>query len=563
MKANYNRPVKQKSPSLKVVFLGGVGEIGKNMTALEFGEDIIVIDCGATFPTADMPGVDLVIPDTQYLNENKDRVRGIVLTHGHEDHVGSLPFVLKDLQVPVYGTQLTLAIVENKIKEAKVNATLKTVKAGQTVQLGKSFKCEFVAVSHSFVGSCALSISTPIGVVFHTGDFKVDFTPQGSNAIDLQRISKIGQEEVLLLMAESTNVERAGYTMSEATVKKSLNTLFNENIDRRIIVATFASNINRMQQIIDIAIKYKRKVVFCGRSMINIADVASKIGELEYPPMLEVDINSVHKYEDKELCIITTGSQGEPMSALTRMANGEFNKIRLGFNDTIILSASPIPGNERSVYNVINNIYRLGARVIYEALADVHVSGHACREELKLIHTLLKPRFFIPVHGEHRHQKRHAELAVEMGVPASNVMITDIGDVVEVTTKTIGFKDRVPAGSLLVDGLGVGDVGNEVLNDRRHLAEEGIFIVSLGINYANGELRSVDVITRGFVYMDRSEALMNETKEVIRNRLSQIDLKQKDWQGVRGAIRKDLKGFLNKKTKRNPMILTMIVDCDC
>ncbi|MCL2821859.1 MAG: ribonuclease J [Firmicutes bacterium] len=553
---------KTKAPSLKVIFLGGVGEIGKNMTALEFGNDIVVIDCGATFPTADMPGVDLVIPDPKYLIENKDRVRGIVLTHGHEDHVGALPFVLKELKVPVYGTRLALAIVENKLKEAKVTADLKTVKAGSTIQLGKNFKAEFISVSHSIVGSCAISISTPLGTVFHTGDFKVDFTPEGSNYIDLNRIAKIGQEEVLLLMAESTNVERAGYTMSEATVKNGFNTLFNDNADSRIIIATFASNVNRMKQIIDIAIKYRRKIVFCGRSMINIADVATKIGELEYPKSMEVDINSVHKYEDKEICIITTGSQGEPMSALTRMANGEFSKIKLGPNDTIILSSSPIPGNERSIYNVINNVYRLGAKVVYESLADVHVSGHACREELKLIHTLLKPKFFIPVHGEYRHQKRHADLAVSMGVPARNILITDIGDVVEVTDKEIKMRDKVSAGSLLVDGLGVGDVGSAVLNDRRHLAEEGIFVVVLGICFDSGQVKSIDIATRGFAFMTQNDTLIDDTKELIKAKLASIDLKLRDWQGVRGALKRDLKNYLFKRIKRTPMILTMIVDCD-
>ena len=422
-------PTSGKEEALRVMFLGGVGEIGKNMTALEFGDDIIIVDCGDTFPGGDMPGVDLVIPDVTYLSSNKDRVRGIVLTHGHEDHIGALPYVLKELNVPVYGTKLTLAILDAKLREQKMenSVNLNVVKPKSVIQLGKNFKVEFIKVNHSIAGSCALSITTPVGIVFHTGDFKVDYTPIDGNLIDLQRIAELGTRGVLLLLAESTNIERPGTSMSEASVGNSLNSIFAENVDRRIFIATFASNIHRLQQIIDLAAKYNRKVAFGGRSMINIADCAMKIGELKYSKDGIIDIEKIGSVEDKNLVIITTGSQGEPMSALTRIANDEFGKVRIGFNDTVIISASPIPGNERMVYNVINNLYRRGARVVYEKLAEVHVSGHAYQDELKLMHSLLKPKFFIPVHGEHRHLKKHAELAMKMGMESSNIIITDIG----------------------------------------------------------------------------------------------------------------------------------------
>lgn len=548
--------------ALKVIFLGGVGEIGKNMTALEFEDEIIVIDCGLTFPNGDMPGVDLVIPDVAYLTANKEKLRGIVLTHGHEDHIGALPYILKDLNVPVYGTRITLALLESKFREHKLeNVNLNVVKPKSIISFGKNFKVEFVKVSHSIAGSCALAITTPIGVVFHTGDFKVDFTPIDGNLIDLQRIAELGNRGVLLLLAESTNVERPGSTMSEATVGASLNNIFADNLDRRIFVATFASNIHRLQQIIDLAVKYKRKVAFSGRSMINVAEVAAKINELHYDKNNIVDIEKVNKVEDKNLVIITTGSQGEPMSALTRMASDDFSKIKLGYNDTVIISASPIPGNERLVYNVINNLYRHGAKVIYESLAEVHVSGHACQEELKLIHSLIKPKYFIPVHGEHRHLKKHAELAMKMGMPSTNIIITDIGNQVEVTKKSIKLIDNVPAGYLLVDGLGVGDVGSVVLRDRKHLSEDGLFVVVIGINIVSGEMTALDITSRGFVYMKESEDIFEESKEVVKKVLSNIDLKEAgEWNALKNIIRKELKSFLFKKTRRNPMILSMIME---
>ena len=548
--------------ALKVVFLGGVGEIGKNMTALEYEDEIIVIDSGSTFPDVDMPGVDLVIPDITYLLANKNKVKGIVLTHGHEDHIGAMPYILKDLNVPVYGTKLTLALVDAKLREQKVEGNLNVIKSKSVVTLGEHFRVEFVKVSHSIAGSCALCITTPIGVVFHTGDFKVDFTPIDGNLIDLRRISEIGSKGVLLMLAESTNIERPGSSMSESTVGASLNHIFAENSERRIFVATFASNIHRVQQIVDVAKKYKRKIAFGGRSMINIVEVATKIGELKLDKNNIIDIEQINKVEDKNLCIITTGSQGEPMSALTRIASDEFNKITIGYNDTVIISASPIPGNERMVYNVINNLYRHGAKVIYESLAEVHASGHACQDEIKLMHSLLKPKFFIPVHGERRHLQKHAELAMKMGMLPTNIVITDIGNVAVITKNSIRIGDNVPSGCLLVDGLGVGDVGSVVLRDRKHLSEEGMLVAVVGINSLSGEVYGVDITSRGFMYSkDESEKLLAETKEVTRHTLESMDLKSVgDWTAVKNAIRKDLKNLFFKRTRRNPMIIPVIME---
>lgn len=547
--------------ALRVIFLGGVGEIGKNMTALELGEDIMIIDCGSTFPGGDMPGVDLVIPDANYLIENRDKVRGIVLTHGHEDHIGGLPYILKDLKVPVYGTQLTIAILEAKLREAKVQANLNVVKPGGVVSLGKSFKVEFVNVSHSIAGSCALSINTPLGLIFHTGDFKVDFTPVKGNIIDLNRIAELGNEGVLLLMCESTNIERAGFSLSESAVGKSINAILQDNTESRVFITTFASNVHRLQQLVDLAEKYKRKVVFAGRSMLNIVDVALSIGEFRINKDIMVDVDDINKYADKELMIITTGSQGEPMSALSRIANDEFGKIQLHYNDLVIISASPIPGNERMVYNVINNLYRHGAKVIYESLAEVHASGHACREEIKLIHSLLKPKFFIPVHGEHRHLKKHADLAISMGMRPSNIIITDIGDVVEVSDRTFRCTERVRSGALLVDGLGVGEVGSLVLRDRKHLAQEGSVSTAVAIDMKSGEILGVDITSRGFAYTQDTDELLNQCKELVKNVLLGTDIKaQEDWNAVKQNIRKEVKNFIFRKTKRSPMIIIQILE---
>lgn len=547
--------------ALRVIFLGGVGEIGKNMTALELGEDIMIIDCGSTFPGGDMPGVDLVIPDANYLIENRDKVRGIVLTHGHEDHIGGLPYILKDLKVPVYGTQLTIAILEAKLREAKVQANLNVVKPGGVVSLGKSFKVEFVNVSHSIAGSCALSINIPLGLIFHTGDFKVDFTPVKGNIIDLNRIAELGNEGVLLLMCESTNIERAGFSLSESAVGKSINAILQDNTESRVFITTFASNVHRLQQLVDLAEKYKRKVVFAGRSMLNIVDVALSIGEFRINKDIMVDVDDINKYADKELMIITTGSQGEPMSALSRIANDEFGKIQLHYNDLVIISASPIPGNERMVYNVINNLYRHGAKVIYESLAEVHASGHACREEIKLMHSLLKPKFFIPVHGEHRHLKKHADLAISMGMRPSNIIITDIGDVVEVSDRTFRCTERVRSGALLVDGLGVGEVGSLVLRDRKHLAQEGSVSTAVAIDMKSGEILGVDITSRGFAYTQDTDELLNQCKELVKNVLLGTDIKaQEDWNAVKQNIRKEVKNFIFRKTKRSPMIIIQILE---
>lgn len=547
--------------ALRVIFLGGVGEIGKNMTALELGEDIMIIDCGSTFPGGDMPGVDLVIPDANYLIENRDKVRGIVLTHGHEDHIGGLPYILKDLKVPVYGTQLTIAILEAKLREAKVQANLNVVKPGGVVSLGKSFKVEFVNVSHSIAGSCALSINTPLGLIFHTGDFKVDFTPVKGNIIDLNRIAELGNEGVLLLMCESTNIERAGFSLSESAVGKSINAILQDNTESRVFITTFASNVHRLQQLVDLAEKYKRKVVFAGRSMLNIVDVALSIGEFRINKDIMVDVDDINKYADKELMIITTGSQGEPMSALSRIANDEFGKIQLHYNDLVIISASPIPGNERMVYNVINNLYRHGAKVIYESLAEVHASGHACREEIKLMHSLLKPKFFIPVHGEHRHLKKHADLAISMGMRPSNIIITDIGDVVEVSDRTFRCTERVRSGALLVDGLGVGEVGSLVLRDRKHLAQEGSVSTAVAIDMKSGEILGVDITSRGLAYTQDTDELLNQCKELVKNVLLGTDIKaQEDWNAVKQNIRKEVKNFIFRKTKRSPMIIIQILE---
>lgn len=547
--------------ALRVIFLGGVGEIGKNMTALELGEDIMIIDCGSTFPGGDMPGVDLVIPDANYLIENRDKVRGIVLTHGHEDHIGGLPYILKDLKVPVYGTQLTIAILEAKLREAKVQANLNVVKPGGVVSLGKSFKVEFVNVSHSIAGSCALSINTPLGLIFHTGDFKVDFTPVKGNIIDLNRIAELGNEGILLLMCESTNIERAGFSLSESAVGKSINAILQDNTESRVFITTFASNVHRLQQLVDLAEKYKRKVVFAGRSMLNIVDVALSIGEFRINKDIMVDVDDINKYADKELMIITTGSQGEPMSALSRIANDEFGKIQLHYNDLVIISASPIPGNERMVYNVINNLYRHGAKVIYESLAEVHASGHACREEIKLMHSLLKPKFFIPVHGEHRHLKKHADLAISMGMRPSNIIITDIGDVVEVSDRTFRCTERVRSGALLVDGLGVGEVGSLVLRDRKHLAQEGSVSTAVAIDMKSGEILGVDITSRGFAYTQDTDELLNQCKELVKNVLLGTDIKaQEDWNAVKQNIRKEVKNFIFRKTKRSPMIIIQILE---
>lgn len=553
----------KKTKNLKVVFLGGVGEIGKNMTAFEYGDEIVIVDAGLAFPTADMPGVDLVIPDMTYLRQNKDKVKALILTHGHEDHIGAVPYLLEEFKIPVYGTKLTLGMVEHKLIERHVtDYELITVSNRTVVKLGK-FTVEFIHVSHSVAGSVAVSITTPIGVVFVTGDFKVDYTPLGGEIMDLTRIAEIGKRGVLLLLSESTNVEREGYTMSESVVAASLDRIFLEAKDRRIILATFASNIDRLQQIIDIAVRYKRQVAISGRSMLNNIEIAKKVGAINYNEKIMVDIDKIGSIPDKNLLILSTGTQGEPMSALTRMSTGGFNKVKIGENDTIIISGSPIPGNEKDVYSVINNLYRLGAQVIYDKIAAIHVSGHACREELKLIHTLLKPKFFIPVHGEYRHLKQHADLAHMLGMSYENIVIPDIGNVIAVTNRKIAKTAEVKGGGILVDGLGVGDVGNVVLKDRLELSEEGILLIVLGLDRTTGVISSgPEIISRGFIYTgnENSYELMEELRSVVRSSLKKVEFKDYSLNQVKVSIVKAVRGYLGRKIKRRPMILPIIYE---
>lgn len=558
-----NKEVKNKqketdqSKCLKVRFLGGVGEIGKNMTALEYGKDIIVIDAGLTFPGENMPGVDLVIPDISYLIQNKSRVRGIVITHGHEDHIGGIPYILRDLNVPVYGTKLTLTLIENKLKEQRINdASLNCIKPGSVIKLG-CFSVEFLNVNHSIAGAVALAISTPAGTVVHTGDFKIDYTPVNGETTDLARLAEIGKKGVLLLMADSTNIEIEGNTMSESVVKDTLDHVFADNSKRRIIIATFASNVHRLQQILDLAIKYKRKVAFSGRSMINIADAASKIGELNIPDKLIVDVEKCKNYKDDEIVIVSTGTQGEPMSALTRMASGEFNKVTIGDNDTVVISASVIPGNEKMIYGVINNLYRLGAEVIYESLEPIHVSGHACKGELRVLHSLIKPKYFIPVHGEYRHLKKHARLAAGMGMRESNILIADIGDTALVCEKDIKLGEKFQSGSRFVDGIGIDGADSFVLRDRIHLSEDGLVVAVVAVNEYSARLSSVEIICKGLVL---SEDMLNEAKTILLNTLNQTDMRKvRDEAELASIIRRSLKNYLFKVTKKNPMLVPMVM----
>ena len=551
-----NKSFKNKK-TLKVRFLGGVGEIGKNMTALEYDKDIIIIDAGISFPGTNMPGIDLVMPDISYLTENKNKIKGIVITHGHEDHIGSLPYLLKEIDAPVFGTKLTLTLIENKIKEHRLNnVKLNCVKPSSVIKIG-CFTVEFINVNHSIAGAVALSITTPVGVVFHSGDFKIDYTPVNGETMDLTRIAEIGKKGVLLMLAESTNIEIEGNTLSEKVVKDTLDHVFGDNVSRRLIVATFASNVHRLQQILELALKYKRKVVFSGRSMLNIADAASKIGELDFPSDLIVDVEKIKNYKDSEICIISTGTQGEPMSALTRMASGEFNKVVIGNNDTVVISASVIPGNERMIYTVINNLYKLGAEVIYESLEPIHVSGHACKGELRVLHSLVKPRFFIPVHGEYRHLKKHALLAESLGMKESNIAIAEIGDTIEFTSDSMRRGERFPAGSLFIDGYGVDGTDSFVLRDRIHLSEDGLVVVVVGIDELSSELSSLEIVCKGVVLTD---AAIAESKTYVENALKQIDLRKvSDDNELSGIIRRSLKNHLFKSTKKNPMILPIIM----
>ena len=551
------KQVKENKKSLKVRFIGGVSEIGKNMTALEFGKDIIVIDAGLTFPGDNMPGVDLVIPDVTYLAQNKSHIRGIVITHGHEDHIGGLPYILKDISAPVFGTKLTLTLIENKLKEHRLNdVSLNCVKAGSVIKLG-CFSVEFINVNHSIAGAVGLAITTPVGVVFHSGDFKIDFTPVNGEMMDLNRIAEIGKKGVLLMMADSTNIEIDGMTMSESVVKDTLDHVFADNIKRRLIIATFASNVHRLQQILDLAVKYKRKVAFSGRSMINIAEAAAKIGELNIPDGLIIDVEKTKSFKDEQILIVSTGTQGEPMSALTRMASGEFNKVVIGKNDTVVISASVIPGNEKMIYGVINNLYRLGAEVIYESLEPIHVSGHACKGELKMLHTLISPKFFIPVHGEYRLLKKHARLAESLGMRESNILIADIGDTVELTSNDMKFGEKFHAGSRFVDGVGIDGADSFVLRDRIHLSEDGLVVVVVGVEELSARLTSLEIIGKGLVF---SETMINEAKSNVANALNKVDLRTvRDESELNALIRRSIKNYIFKATKKNPMILPVVM----
>lgn len=548
----------KNNKTLKVRFLGGVGEIGKNMTALEFGKDVIVIDAGLTFPTQDMPGIDLVIPDTTYLNENKDKIRGVVLTHGHEDHIGAVPYLLRELNVPVYGSKMTLALLETKLKEFKVgNYKLKRVKPREKINLG-CFTVEFINVNHSISGACALAITTPVGTVVHSGDFKIDMTSPNGEMMDFSRLTEIGKKGVLLLLCESTNVERPGYTMSESVVSDTLERLFTTNAKKRIIIATFSSNVNRIQQIFKIAEKNKRKVALSGRSMINVTEAAMKIGELEIPQGILVDIDKIKNIPDKELVIISTGTQGEPMSVLTRMAGDDYPQVSIGKNDTIIISASPIPGNEKSIFDVINKLYRKGAEVVYESIEKIHVSGHACQEELKIMHSLLKPKFFIPVHGEYRHLKKHVNLTKELGMKDYQMLIPDIGDTVLLTEKTMRFGDKFHAGSRFVDGLQIDD-STTYVRDRLHLAEDGLIIALCCISSESGELlQTPDVISKGVVLSDEQTETI---RQIISKCVQSFDMKALgDTREVKHKIRSSIRNYVMKKTKNNPMILPVITE---
>lgn len=545
---------------LKIIPLGGVGEIGKNMTVIEYGSDIIIVDCGMSFPDEEMPGIDVVIPDMTYIEKNAANVRGILITHGHEDHIGAVPYALQKLNVPVYATKLTIALIEQKLTEIKVDhADLNCVSPGDTIRLG-CFSVEFIKTSHSIAGACALAINTPIGTLIHTGDFKVDYTPIDGEPIDIARLAYYGSRGVLALMSDSTNVENEGHTPSERGIGKTFEHCF-DKAKGRVVVATFASNIYRIQQIADVAISFGRVVCFQGRSMVKIAEIAKELGYLQLPDESVVEVGQLKKYRDDQICVITTGSQGEPMSGLFRMANSS-HKVNVGKGDMVIISASSIPGNEKSVGRVINQLYQHGAKVIYERMADVHVSGHACKEELKLMLTLTKPKFFIPVHGEARHLYQHKELAEELGIPEEDIFVTEIGDIVELTRNKGRIAGSVTAGSVMVDGSGVGDIGNVVLRDRKLLSEDGIFTVVITLNKQTGALLAQpEILSRGFVYEKNSEELLKETRELVKAKAAQFEKNHRSsWSSIKNDIRNSIKNYLYERTKRRPMVMPIIIE---
>ncbi len=552
----------KKNSKLRIIPLGGLEQIGMNITAFEYEDSIVVVDCGLAFPEDDMLGIDLVIPDVSYLKENIDKVKGVVFTHGHEDHIGALPYVLREINIPIYATKLTMGLIEHKLKEHNLTRTTKkkVVKPGQSINLG-CFRIEFIKTNHSIQDAVALAIYSPAGVVVHTGDFKVDYTPVFGDAIDLQRFAEIGKKGVLALMCDSTNAERKGFTASERTVGRTFDNIFSEHTNTRIIIATFASNVDRVQQIINSAYKFGRKVVVEGRSMVNVISTAAELGYLNIPENTLIDLEQMKNYPDEKMVLITTGSQGESMAALSRMAANMHKKVMIKPGDTVIFSSHPIPGNEKAVSNVINELSIKGANVIFQ---DVHVSGHACQEEIKLIYTLVRPKYAIPVHGEYRHLKAQAQVAQELGIDKENIFILKSGDVLELSEEKANIAGHVQTGAILVDGLGVGDVGNIVLRDRQHLAEDGILIVVLTLGkYTNQVLAGPDIVSRGFVYVRESEDLMDEARMVVQNALDNcMDRKVTDWGKIKNAVRDSLSEFLWKRTKRSPMILPIIMEVD-
>ena len=548
---------------LKIIPLGGLGEIGKNLTVYEYGKDMFLVDCGLAFPDQDMLGVDLVLPDFTYVERNADRIRGIVITHGHEDHIGGLPYLLKVLNVPVYGTNLTIGLIQGKLREHGLlnSATLNVIKPGDVITLG-GFTVEAIHVNHSIPDALGLAIRCEGGTVVHTGDFKIDTTPIDGGMMDLGRLAEIGQEGVLCLMSDSTNAERPGFTESERKVGESFETLFRRAGNNRIIVATFSSNIHRVQQIMNVAESLGRKVALVGRSLENVVNISAELGYLNIPEGIVIDINMINRYPADKLVIITTGSQGEPMSALTRMAFSDHRKVEIHPNDYVIISATPIPGNEKTVSRVVNELMKLGADVVYERMYDVHVSGHACQEELKMIMGIVKPKYFIPVHGELKHLRKHAGLALNVGIPKENILIADNGRVAEISKKALKCTSTVPAGRVFVDGYGVGDVGSVVLRDRKHLAQDGLVIVAVCIDRENGEIVSgPDVVTRGFVYVKESEELINAAREVaVRAIEAQTDGGYFDWNSIKASLRDEISHLMYERTKRSPMILPVIME---
>ena len=546
---------------LRIIPLGGLGEIGKNMTAIEYEDDIVVVDCGSIFPRQDMLGIDLVIPDIQYLVRNRERVRGYLITHGHEDHIGAIPYVLPSVPAPMYGTKLTCALIRGKLEEHNIRSfQLNIIKPKDTVQVG-AFSVQFIHVSHSIAGAVAMAITCPAGTVVVTGDFKIDYTPIDGVVTDLGTLAEWGNRGVLALMADSTNVEKPGYTMSERMIAKSFHNIFKDP-KKRIIIAMFASNLHRIQQVVDLCIEFKRKICFVGRSMINVTKLAMEIGELKIPPDVYVELADLECYEDHEVVVMTTGSQGEPMSGLTRMANSEHRKLQIREGDTVIVSATPIPGNEIMVARILDQLYRCGANVIYNRIADVHVSGHACQEELKLIQALVRPKYFIPVHGEYRMLRRHAQIAVDMGMPVDNAVILEMGQALELSQDEASITGPIPTGSVMVDGLGVGDVGNVVLRDRKHLSQDGLIIVVVGVSKETGLLTSgPELISRGFVYVRENEELIAGARNVAMNVLSRYDtITQSDWTAIKNGIKDEMHDYLYGLIKRNPMILPIIME---